>query len=457
MVSARVVFLGLASIIVGYQIFVPPVVGLANNGDFGKVIGVFNLTGPIQDENAWADTRWEFNPRKHYWAGFYSSEHLLLGAAIAINCVLSKDGYFDLRAIGLVHGALLILAFDLLWRLLEDRPRALRIATCGAALFCFTDVMYVSYLNSFYMDVATVLFLSIAAMLYLRLLAAPRWPDALAFVFTSAMAIASKPQHAVFGFWLAAVLIGASPRWPQMRKWTLAFAAFLSLLSAFWIAKAAPPNYGPVGVFTVTFGRILPHSKHLDRTMADLSLDDSYRRYIGTHAYSDGSPIWDDGFVERFRRRISYASLAWFYLTHPRDAYLGLRLSLNEAGGQRPYLGNFDAHAGYGRFQASQAFALWSDLKKRAFDQKGPRYFFTFLALVAALGAMLGLEWRTLPAGAGLSIVALMGMAVTALLVASLADAVDIPRHHLLFYFLSDVMVVVLVHLIVRRWSAPTR
>ena len=63
---------------VGYQILLPPVVGLANSGDFGKVIGVFGLTAPIEDENAWAATRYEFNPEKRYWAGFYSSEHLVM-------------------------------------------------------------------------------------------------------------------------------------------------------------------------------------------------------------------------------------------------------------------------------------------------------------------------------------------------------------------------------------------
>ena len=91
-----------------------------------------------------------------------------MAAAVAANTLLSKDGYFDLRAIGLVHGALFLLALYLLSTLLDDAPRVLRLATYGAVLFCFTDVMYVSYLNSFYMDVAAWLFLSIAAMLYLR-------------------------------------------------------------------------------------------------------------------------------------------------------------------------------------------------------------------------------------------------------------------------------------------------
>ena len=103
MITSRTAFLALASAVVGYQIFLPPVVGLANSGDFGKVIGVFGLTAPIEDENAWAATRYKFDPEKRYWAGFYSSEHLVMAAAVAVNKLLSKDGYFDLRAIGLIH------------------------------------------------------------------------------------------------------------------------------------------------------------------------------------------------------------------------------------------------------------------------------------------------------------------------------------------------------------------
>ena len=44
----------------------------------------------------------------------------------------------------------------------------------------------------------------------------------------------------------------------------------------------------------------------------------------------------------------------------------------------------------------------------------------------------------------------LIGMAFTTLLVASLADAVDVPRHHLLFYVLCDLLVVLVVHLSLR-------
>jgi len=453
MISARIAFLSLASVIVGYQLFIPPVVGLANNGDFGKVIGIFDLTGPLPDENAWADTRWEFNPKKHYWAEYYTSEHVLLAAAIAVNTVFSKDGYFDIRAIGLIHAALFLVALHLLWTLLEEAPRALRIATCGAVLFCFTDVMYVSYLNSFYMDVGAWLFFSIAAMLYLRLLRWRRGRDAFWFALCCAMAITAKAQHAVFGFWVAAlVLASGNLIWPKQRMRIIAFAVCLALLAAFWITRSAPPDYASRALFTVVFFQIVPHSRNPAETIRALGLDDSDRRYVGMHAFAESSPMNDAAYVEQFRRRISYGRLAWFYLTHPRDAYIALRHSLDEAGIQRPYLGNFDVHTGYARFQESRAFAFWSDLKRWAFRGNGSRYFFTFLALAASVAAMLAARSRTLGRGEIAGGVVLIGMAFTALCVASLADAVDIPRHHFLFCVLFDMLIVVLVHLSVSTW-----
>jgi hypothetical protein len=456
--SSRSAFLALACAVVSYQIFVPPVVGLANNGDFGKVIGVFDLTGPVQDENAWADTRYEFNPKKHYWAEFYSSEHLIMAASLAANAVLSKDGYFDLRSIGLIHTALFLLALYLLWTLLDDAPAILRLATCGTALFVFTDVMYVSYLNSFYMDVAAWLFLSIAAILYLRLLRGGSGLDGLCFVVCCAMAITSKAQHGILGFWLALLVLATGyPRWPKHRGRTIAATAFMMLLGAVSIAKSAPSSYASRGVFTMVFYRILPLSKNVDRTIRDLGLDESYRRYIGMHSFAEGSPMSDDSFAERFRGRITYGGLVWFYLTHPRDAYMALRFSLNEAGIQRPYLGNFDVSTGYPRFHASRAFAFWSDLKRRAFNERGTRYLFTFIGLAAVVGTLLAAQRRSLHTGAIAGGVVLIGMAFTTLFVASLADAVDVARHHLLFYALSDMLVVLVVHLSVRAVLVRTR
>jgi hypothetical protein len=120
-------------------------------------------------------------------------------------------------------------------------------------------------------------------------------------------------------------------------------------------------------------------------------------------------------------------------------------------------LGNFDVRTGYPRFQASRAFAFWSDLKRWAFNQRGSRYLFAFIGLSGVVVTLLAAQRQSLQFGSMAGGVVLIGMAFTAMFVASLADAVDVPRHHLLFYVLSDMLVIVMVHLSVRAVLARTR
>src|ERR1700730_6635730 len=111
--------LAAAVLLLGWQLMLPPVVGVANNGDFGKLLGRYGLGAPIHHEVAFADTRYEFDARYHYESGFYSSESILIGAALALNSVLSKDGSFDLRLMGLIHGTLLLTALSVVMPVLE--------------------------------------------------------------------------------------------------------------------------------------------------------------------------------------------------------------------------------------------------------------------------------------------------------------------------------------------------
>src|SRR5260370_21313932 len=124
--------------------------------------------------------------------------------------------------------------------------------------------MYVSYLNSFYMDVAAWLFLSIAAMLYLRLLRWGRPADGFCFLVCCAMAVTSKAQHAILGFWLAPLLLAAGyPLWPKHRKWVMAATAFIALLAAVLIGKSTPPDYVPLRLLSIALYRTLLHRKTL--------------------------------------------------------------------------------------------------------------------------------------------------------------------------------------------------
>src|SRR5690242_12728009 len=130
-----------AALVLTWQLMLPPVVGVANNGDFGKVIGYFGMGAPREHEYEFADSKYTFDSAYRFAPGLYSSELLLMPPALALNALLSKDGRFDLRAIGFIHSALFLIAFALFLSLLACL-RGWRRWTAAAALLIFSDVAY---------------------------------------------------------------------------------------------------------------------------------------------------------------------------------------------------------------------------------------------------------------------------------------------------------------------------
>ena len=82
MVNCVILFAAVA--VLCCQLFLPPVVGLANNGDFGKAVGVFGLGAPFEDEYKYADLTYAFDQRCYSRPPFRCSETLLAAAAIGL-------------------------------------------------------------------------------------------------------------------------------------------------------------------------------------------------------------------------------------------------------------------------------------------------------------------------------------------------------------------------------------
>src|SRR5690242_15197025 len=143
--------LAAAAGILAVQLLLPPVVGLANTGDFGKITGVFGFGAPEDDDYKFISVRYTFEPKYKFLMGYFSSEHLLAAGALGLNAVFHRSGGFDLRWIGLIHAALILCALALC----PTRP----VLVTLLLLLIFGDISYVGELNSFYMDAAAYVFL----------------------------------------------------------------------------------------------------------------------------------------------------------------------------------------------------------------------------------------------------------------------------------------------------------
>jgi len=213
--------------------------------------------------------------------------------------------------------------------------------------------------------------------------------------------------------------------------------------------KGQDADYTGNPLYNITFEEILPHSKNVDRTLADLGLDDFFRFCIGKKAYLPNSGMDDPAFRQRFMQRLSFGKLAVYYVRHPAVAYRTMRRTLSEAGQQHAF-GNFDISTGYPPSTESKAFAFWSDVKRHFFFHHGSSFLFTFLGLVTLFGVLLWFECKSLPKGALPAGFCLMGAAFTELGLSTLCDSMDITRHSMIFFALFDMVALACAYLAIR-------
>jgi hypothetical protein len=98
---------GCAALLLAVQLLVPPLVGLANNGDFERVMGNAGLRYRESrfDDKYYAHVVRRFDVVQPDWSGggYLSSETLLVLVARGMSSVMSPGRSFEIRAVGALH------------------------------------------------------------------------------------------------------------------------------------------------------------------------------------------------------------------------------------------------------------------------------------------------------------------------------------------------------------------
>src|SRR4051812_600281 len=87
----RWVFIAIFVAILAFQVLVPPIIGLANNGDFGKVAGYWGLGAPSDLDYKYVSSHYSFDPKFGYWAKFLSSDQPLAWPAIRAHDLVAPN------------------------------------------------------------------------------------------------------------------------------------------------------------------------------------------------------------------------------------------------------------------------------------------------------------------------------------------------------------------------------
>lgn len=426
----------LAAVLTALQIFWPAPTGLANNGDFSKVAGYYDLapvTGTADEYKRFV-ADFVFSPRNHWSSRIFSSEHLFAWPAVHLGRALFSRDRFDVRALGAAHLLWLLLAFAgaaLLFRTLPPIQ-----ASCLAlfTLFVFTDSAYASSLNTFYTDTATMLFaLSTVVAALLATLSPTRrltWVACLAV--SGVLLILSKMQHSVFGIPLCFLAAVNAIRSAGRIRIAWIATALLSLGAMIFMSRASDPLYQTQPLFTTIFCKIAGSSPDPVRDLAELGLGPEYLPFRGLYVYHPKSPAGDPAWRDTFLRKTGFGKVALFYLHHPSLAARFVWQDLKEFGGRNPDPGLFH--------ETWPGFGLWRHARNALFAWFPAHILVLFALSLGFCAACCVSPVLRARYPAWLCFLTVVSMALLALAVATLADAADTARHLFLFYVLTDLM-----------------
>jgi hypothetical protein len=434
-----------------WQILIPPVVGLADNFDFARIMGPLGIQHVSKEHDDqffyYANVRFE-RIKPYYRIGYISSEFVPAELASLLARWIDKTGGFDIRVLGCIHAFLLLIAIAVALDPRLQLRRSVGLLLAAAALLVFCDVAYVAPMNSFYSATASFLSLILAAAILLQGGRRER-PSAgilLAFWVVAFAFVLSKPQESVTSPIVAAV--GLRWSWTFFdRRWRphAAVAAILLCVAAIGEYVRIPADHNDASVFHSIFLEMLPNSRDRGADLDALGLPASWTRYSGVSAYQAGTPFADPDFRRRFTERVSHSRIALFYALRPVRFGNLLHRAARRAAVMRPHhLGNFEKSVGMPPRAMSRAFALWSGARERL-GSGTPALIVANLISGIGIAALQRMRGDTRRARfAGEVILALVAVAVLEFLVSVTGEGItDVVRHLFAFQAAFDLLLVV--------------
>jgi hypothetical protein len=435
----RSIVLAAAALILSWQLLVRPITGIADNGDFIRM-GRFGY-GP---KDKAPDARFNYvgakyvpDPGYRYPAlEQFSSEYFLAGAAICATRAITNGGEMDIRLVGLVHLLAFLIAFERLLRV-SERFRVAPLVWMGT-LLVVTDAGYAAYFNSLYAEPASYIFFVFLLAESLAICWAERisrWQVAL-WCMWAVLFVFAKAQNAPLGILLAAFSLRMG-WWPAGRSVRRAavFAAVVIGSAAAIDYATSPPLVRWANTYNMLFTAILGESKNPAADLKTLGLNPELDKFAGTGAWSPGAPFYDTVASGVVGKRVTSATIAGFFLSHPSRVWRHIGKVLPQAFSLRPPYGNFERSAGKPPGAHSRSFSLWS-----WFHERCPRRIGVMILIVLPMSLAVGaLAWvRARDRARVESFALLVACCLAALGVAVFGDAWDNIKHLFLFNLLLD-------------------
>lgn len=435
--------IGAATAVLVYQLFVPPIVGLADQGDFIRTIGRFGY-GPQHRGNLkyiYVEPAYVRDPayRAPEWEQA-NSEYLFVGAALLLNKLVSRDGALDIRMVGFVHVVAFLGAFARLL-FVTQRVSCYPLLWIGA-LLALTDIGYAAYWNSLYTEPASCIFflLLLAETVEIGWTTELNGSNAARWILWAALWVLAKPQNAPLGLLLGffAFRLAFWTTSTQVRVATAVGGSALLGCAGFDILTM-PIGPRMSAAYDMVFSAILVESKDPRADLRTLGLDPDLARYAGTGAWTEGTVFPKLVASGALGEKVTIFTVERFYLLRPARLWRHLKAALPKITFLRPeWYGNFEPSAGLPPAALSQRFNLWSGFHEHVLPRLSKWIVFA-LAAWPPVALWSWIRERDQVRRRRVELLALFPVCgLTAMFASVFGDSYDFVKHMYLFNLLLD-------------------
>ena len=437
-----------------YLLFLQPFTGVADNGDFLRMMNTVGLNYYDAAES-YADRFFSFSHSRfaydNLFRGFYPSSQILLVLVPRLLAGIFHGSYFDIRLLGAVYGLLLLAATWLIVKLGAKHSYITGLLLGAGMLFVFYDIGYLAYFNSLFGEPVSMVSMLLTFALGLRLAVQekPATKGLTLFFIAVLFLICSKIQNAPVGlvFSLIFVRLAALPGEGNFRKLARRFAVAVALVSVI-LYVAAPKELKHINLYQTVFFGILNESPDVRGDLRDLGLPERLEVLAGTNYFQGDTAIKQDdpSLTPDFYDRVSHKDVLFFYLKHPARLIEGMKYAAQNSMSIRPYyLGSYEKSEGKPAGAIAYTYSGWSEFKRDHLPNS--LGFLALFYLVYYTGVLIHYfrtkELRRRVAGELLLLLGLIGM--FSFLVPILGDGrADIGKHLFLFNVSFDMMAVVM-------------
>jgi hypothetical protein len=364
--------LGACIFILVFTLMLRPIIGVADNGDFPRIMGSTGLqymSGDYEERYfGYVNRLYRVGLALPMGGGYFSTEIFMVGAAVLLSQAVLSTGVFDIRYLSLLYSVLFCSAIFLIIRCSRRRLGAAGWLLAGLLVFIFADIGYISYFNSLYGEAVSLVFLLLMAGsgMYLVLKDRPSlWM--LAVFFTSAVFFTgAKIQNCPAGILaiflgLRLLKLGEGRLWRRTAILGVSALIAVSLVSYVFVSR----DIKVCNKYQTVFFGILKDSPDPAGDLAELGLDPDLAVLAGTNYFMQSYPvdIRSDDFKNRLYESVDHVKIAGFYLRHPDRFVNKLEIAAQNAFKLKQGFGNYEKYEGVAYRQTADMFGLWSDFK----------------------------------------------------------------------------------------------